>query len=115
MTTPSSRRLSLVRTAIFAVTDFWAEFMALALDPERQKKDLKDGQSTNAWMYKHGLALAKGIVDATAKVEGLESFVWSALAAARKLGKGKYAWMYHFDSKADALGYIKKEHPELWK
>ena len=102
-------------TAIFAVTDFWGPFMALARDPERQKKELADGQTVNAWAYEHELAQAKAIVDAAAKLEGLQRFVWSALTAAREISRGKYTWVYHFDSKADASEYIKKKHPELWK
>jgi hypothetical protein len=48
-------------------------------------------------------------------VPGLERFVWSSLTAAREISHGKYTWVYHFDSKADAAKYMKEEHPELWK
>jgi hypothetical protein len=113
---PSNLRAAFAgATAIFAVTDFWGPFMALAQDPARQSHELQHGQSVNAWAYEHELAQAKGIVDAAAEVEGLERFVWSTLAAAREISHGKYTWVYHFDSKADASQYIKKEHPELWK
>ena len=102
-------------TAIFAVTDFWGPFMALAQDSGRQKEELKPGQTVNAWAYEHELAQAKAIVDAAAQVEGLQRFVWSALAAATEISGGKYTWAYHFDSKADASEYIKIEHPDLWE
>ena len=101
-------------TAIFAITDFWAPFF----DPESRKK-VKPSQSLNEWAYEKELAQAKAIIDAAAKVDvdegGLQRLIWSGLSAAKKWSKGKYTWVYHFDSKADATEYIEKEQPELWK
>jgi hypothetical protein len=102
-------------TAIFAVTDFWGPFMALVQSHERQSRELKPGQTVNAWAYEHELAQAKAIADAAAQVPGLERFVWSSLTAAREISHGKYTWVYHFDSKADAAEYMRGKHPELWK
>ena len=58
---------------------------------------------------------AENIIDATAKVEGLEKFVLSTLSSAKKWSKGKYTLVYHFDSKADAVDYLKEKQAALWK
>ena len=102
-------------TAIFAVTDFWQPFMAIAMDPARQAKELKPGQTVNEWAYNHELNQAKAVIDAAAKVQGLQRFVWSSLPSVKKLSGGKYTWVYHFDSKADAAEYLEQQHPDLWE
>jgi hypothetical protein len=91
-----------------------ARLWALAQDPGRQLHELKPGQTVNAWAYEHEVAHAKGIIDAAAKVEGLKRFVWPSLTAAREISRGRYTWAYHFDSKANAAEYMKREYPELW-
>jgi len=102
-------------TAIFAVTDFWGPFRALAIDPDRQKQVLKHNQTINHWSYEKEAAQAKGIMDAAAKVNVLERFIWSGLSAPKKISGGKYTWVYHFDSKAEATEYLRETYPELWK
>jgi len=43
----------------------------------------------------------------------LERFVYSALSNAKKWSKGKYTWVYHFDSKAAVVEYVKEKYPQL--
>ncbi len=96
--------------AVFSVTDFWGPLR----DPANQSK-VKPGQTINEWGYYNELRQAKNIIDAVAKVESLDRFVWSGLSAVKKWSKGKYTWAYHFDSKAAATEYIKETYPKLWK
>jgi NmrA-like family len=95
--------------AIFAVTDFWTPLR----DPANQSK-VEPGQTINEWAYHHELQAAKNIIDAVAKIEPLERFVWSALSSVKKWSEGKYTHVYQFDSKADATEYIKTSYPKLW-
>lgn len=53
------------------------------------------------------------MADAAAKTEGLERFVVSSLVDARMWSKGKYETVYHFDSKARAVAYVREVYPEL--
>lgn len=46
-------------------------------------------------------------------MEGLERLVVSAQCDASKWGGGKYKWIYHFDSKARGVEYLKEKYPEL--
>lgn len=55
----------------------------------------------------------KNVADAAATVEGLDRFIISALCNASKLSKGKYTGVYHLDSKAKAVEYIREKYPEL--
>ncbi|KAL9102109.1 MAG: hypothetical protein Q9187_009164 [Circinaria calcarea] len=95
-------------TAIFGNTDFWQLFN----DPENKKK-LKPGQTINEIAFDNEVAQGKNIAKAAATVEGLERFVLSALSNSKYWSKGKYTWVYHFDSKATVVEYIRKELPEL--
>ena len=98
-------------TAIFAVTDFWGIFA----DPDSAKK-VKPGQTINEYSYHAELKQAQGIIDAASTTANstLERFVWSSLSNAEVASKGKYSWMYHFNSKAVAVDYIRETHPALW-
>lgn len=95
-------------TAIFGNTDFWQPFS----DPENKKK-LEPGQTINEIAFDIEVAQGKNIAKAAATVEGLERFILSALSNSKHWSKGKYTWVYHFDSKATVVDYIKKELPEL--
>jgi NmrA-like family len=97
-------------SAVFAVTDFWTPIR----DPANKSK-LKPGQSINEWGYHNELQQAKNIMDAVAKVDSLERFIWSGLPPVSKASKGKYTWVFHCDSKADATEYLKETYPDLWK
>lgn len=98
--------------AIFAVTDFWAPFFNPSTKP-----NLKPGQTINQYCYDAELQHIKNIGDAAAKSDNgpLERFIWSGLSDAKKWSKGKYQWVYHFDSKAAGTEYIQQTHPALAK
>jgi hypothetical protein len=55
----------------------------------------------------------KNIADAVATVQDLELFVWSGLSDAKKWSGGKYPGVYHFDSKAHVVDYIKEKYPAV--
>jgi NmrA-like family len=97
-------------TVIFGVTDFWHPFA----DPANYAK-LAPGQTINEWCYAYELQQAKNIFDAASKITTLERLIWSSLSSAKKWSKGKYTWVYHFDSKADAAEYGRVAYPDLWK
>jgi hypothetical protein len=95
---------------VFGVTDFWGPFS----NPATQEK-VAPGQTINEYCYEYELQQGKNIADALATIAGttLDLFVWSNLAHVRKWSKGKYTWVYHFDSKAMAYEYIKQSYPQL--
>ncbi|KAM0432305.1 hypothetical protein ACHAPT_004845 [Fusarium lateritium] len=95
--------------AIFAVSDFWG----LYEDPANRDKP-KPGQPLNGWAGEHETQQLKNVIDAAAKVSTLERFIISALSDATKWSQGKYTHVYHFDSKARAVVYVKETYPELW-
>jgi hypothetical protein len=74
---------------------------------------LRPGQTLREWCYELEYIQGKNIADAAASVDGLELFIWSSLSAASKWSNGKYRGVYHFDSKADVVEYIRRELPAL--
>lgn len=85
---------------IFGVTDFWTIFQ----DPESpQKKKLS--QSLVAYCYDVELQQGKNIADAAATVPHLSRYIFSSMAHAKNSSDGKFAELYHMDSKADAAIY----------
>ena len=51
------------------------------------------------------------IIDAAARCcaktgAHLERLVYSSLSGAKRVSKGKYTWVYHFDSKASVVEYL---------
>lgn len=94
--------------AIFSNTDFWTQFF----HPATREK-LKPGQTINEYCYDVEVQQGKNVADAATTVGGLDRFVLSALCGAKKLSKGKYTQVYHFDSKANILEYVREQHPEL--
>jgi NmrA-like family len=74
---------------------------------------LRPGQTLREWCYELEYNQGKNIADAVASVNGLELFIWSSLSAAKKWSSGKYAGVFHFDSKADVVEYIHNSLPEL--
>lgn len=76
---------------IFAVTDFWAPFLAY-FEELSKISDRATGEHAFNIEVKRG----KSIVDAAAKVlaeEGaLERFVWSTLPGFKELSGGKYTY-----------------------
>jgi len=102
-------------TAIFAVTDYWAPFF----DPSIRKKYAvgpNPGEALRRWAYEDELRHGRNIADAAATVgDTLTHFIWSGLPSPKKWSKGKYAGIYHFDSKAAITDYIKESQPNLAK
>jgi len=98
---------------IFAVTDFWAPFMAAYSEISKVSE-----RATGEHAFTVEVRRGKAIVDAVAQVLGeegvLERFVWSSLPSFRELSAGKYTFVYHFDAKAEVAGYL-KEKRELWE
>jgi len=83
---------------------------------ERERKGSRGCSSPSA-VRKTDLEVQKGknIAVAAAGVDTLERLVFSLLSNARKWSKGKYTWVYHFDSKARVAEYIAEALPELNK
>lgn len=97
--------------AIFGVTDFW-QFPEKAVT---QELAVAEGITWNEACYRLELQQGKNIIDAAVKVAGegvLERFVFSSLSDAKKASKGKLSWVYHFDSKAHIMNYLKEKAKE---
>ena len=89
---------------IFAYTDF----AGIVGSPEVMGK-FQTGElaaPVGAGAYKIELQQGKNIADAAALIPELERLVWSALPGVKRLSKGKYEQVYHFDAKADAFEYM---------
>ncbi|CAN9478528.1 unnamed protein product [Alternaria alternata] len=98
-------------SAIFSVTDYWmlyGSFMA-------QQQSSVNGQSPMLFAKEKEIQQNKNIIDAAAKVESLERFIFSSLPNIEKLSGGKYSHVHQFDGKAIAEEYGKTTYPELWK
>ncbi|KAK5054007.1 hypothetical protein LTR84_001969 [Exophiala bonariae] len=93
---------------VFGTTDFWGP----VFDPSSKSK-LKDGQKINEYAFDIEVAQAKNIAEAAAETEGLQRFVSSALPNVNECTSGRLKHVYHFDSKAVVVEYIKKSLPEL--
>jgi hypothetical protein len=98
---------------IFAVTDFWAPYFSTFAE----KSKISD-RATGEYAYAIEVQRGKNIVDAVSQVfdeEGsvLERFIFSTLPGFKEQSKGKYTYVYHFDSKAVVTGYLKKK--DLWE
>jgi hypothetical protein len=101
--------------AIFAVTDYWAPFF----DPSLRKKHAvgpDPGKALREWAYEDEINHGKNIAKAATvcAVNGkLKHFIWSGLPSPKRYSSGKYAGIYHFDSKAEITEYIKQYYPAL--
>lgn len=98
--------------AIFAVTDFWAPFLA-------KFKELSQISDHATGEYARDIEIGRGknLVDAADEVlkEGmLERLVLSTLPDFKKQSKGKYTFNFHFDGKAVVSEYLKSKK-ELWE
>jgi hypothetical protein len=96
--------------AVFGVTDFWGP----VFDPTSKSK-LKNGQKINAYAFDCEIARGRNIAEAAAETEGLERFITSALPNASVCTSGKLKHVYHFDSKALVVEYVRENLPELTK
>ncbi|KAJ0117001.1 hypothetical protein J7T55_003416 [Diaporthe amygdali] len=102
--------------AIFAVTDWAANFCRISEDRALQEKARTAGRSIEE--YAGDLEKAQGINIAIAAsdpnvLSTLERFVFSTLPAVQKISDGKYKHSYEFDSKAGVESYIREELSEL--
>jgi hypothetical protein len=98
-------------TAIFSVTDFWQSFM----NPSLRGKAAETGEKIGILSRGQEAQQNKNIIDAAAKVQTLERFIYSSLPNTSKLSQGKYSHVYHFDGKAIAEEYGRSTYPELWE
>ena len=90
------------------MTDYWGPFY----NPETLKL-LKEGQTLGDYCLEVEAQRGKNIVDAAAGVIGLERFIVSALTDVKGQSNGKYTQVYHFDSKAAIVKYIREVDPKL--
>jgi hypothetical protein len=86
---------------------------AFAMPTAADLAKLQPGQTLREWCYETEVQQGKNIADAVASVDTLDLFVWSSLSDAKKWSKGKYAGVFHFDSKAHVVDYINSTHPGL--
>jgi hypothetical protein len=96
---------------VFGNTVFPNDFQVPS--PEALAK-LRPNQTLREWCYELEYSQGKNIADAVASAEGLQLFIWSSLSAAKKWSNGTYTGVYHFDSKADVVEYIKQRLPALY-
>ena len=96
--------------AIFSATDFWAPYF----DPANQAAAKAQGIIINEWAYHHEKKLMLNIMAAASRVPTLERNIVSSLSGSKTFSKGKYTWIYHFDSKYDATVEGRALYPELW-
>lgn len=97
---------------IFAVTDFWQPFW----ESNARLSKISD-RATGEHCYAIEVQRGKNIVDAVQRVlkeeRTLERFIFSTLPGFKEQSKGKYTYVYHFDSKAEITKYLKSKD-ELW-
>ena len=95
---------------VFGTTDFWGP----VFNPATKSK-LKEGQAINEYVYEYEKQQGKNIADAAAEIPTLERFIMSSLCDVAKWTKGRLSHVYHFDSKAHTIDYIKEALPQLAK
>lgn len=97
---------------IFAVTDFWAPYFS-SFPTLSKVSDRATGEHAYSIEVQRGKNIVD-IVEAVAKEDGsvLERFVFSTLPSFGERSKGKYSFVYHFDSKAVVTAYLKQK--EVW-
>ncbi|KAJ0418533.1 putative NAD dependent epimerase/dehydratase [Aspergillus carlsbadensis] len=87
---------------IFGVTDFWTIFSDSASMTEKKAE-----QDITEYAFEVEVAQGKNLADAAAKVEGLERFVFSSMASAKRASGGKFSRLFHMDSKAVVVEHAK--------
>lgn len=88
---------------------------AFAMPTKADLAKLKEGQTLREWCFEKEVEQGKNIMDAVASVDSLDLFIWSTLSNASKWSNGKYKGVYHFDSKAVVVEYLKSVYPEVAK
>jgi hypothetical protein len=89
---------------IFAYTDFAGIVKGPEVMGRFQAGEL--AAPIGAESYKIELQQGKNIAEAAATVSELERLVWSALPHVKRLSKGKYPQVFHFDAKAEVFEYM---------
>ncbi|RTE72079.1 hypothetical protein BHE90_013512 [Fusarium euwallaceae] len=95
--------------AIFLVSDFWAIY-----DELTKKPNPHSGKSPNEQAKERETQQLNNAIDVAAKLPTLSRLVISSLPHVAKLTGGKYTYIYHYESKADAEDYAKDKYPDLW-
>jgi hypothetical protein len=98
-------------SVIFSVTDFMQPMRNSSL----REKAAASGASPGSYIRDYEAQQNRNIIDAAAKVNTLERFIYSSLPNMNKLSQGKYAHVYYADSKAVAEEYGKSTYPKLWE
>ncbi len=92
--------------AIFAVTDFWQ----FPTSPRTHDLAKAENITWNEACYRLEVQQGINIIDAAARCFAMtgtpERLVYSSLSGAKRASKGKYTWVYHFDSKARVVEYL---------
>jgi hypothetical protein len=98
---------------VFSITDFWAPFF----DPANRARAKEQCKSIGQLAYELELEQGKNIADAVAReAESLDEvgFIASTLCSPRKVSKGKYMELWHFESKAEAFPtYVEDKYAAL--
>lgn len=95
--------------AIFSVTDFWAPYF----DPNNQTKAHQQGKTIGQLAYEMEYEQGRNIADAASQISSLERLVISMVCSAKKSSNSRYDKLWHFDSKADMISYLKSTYPAL--
>lgn len=81
---------------------------------EESLAKLRPGQTAGEFAFEKEVQQGKNIADVVATItDSLELFVWSSLSDSKKCSGGKYTSIYHFNSKAAVVDYIKDRYPKL--
>ncbi|KAJ6031620.1 hypothetical protein N7540_002352 [Penicillium herquei] len=108
---PSSLDVALKDASlIFSMTDFWG----LMTNETLREKAAASGTTPGFYIRDYEAQQNRNIIDAAARVETLERFIFSSLPNVTELSAGKYRHAYHFDSKSMAEEYGKSTYPGLW-
>lgn len=97
--------------AVYLVSD---PISILSAGPDKAAVKPAEGQNLFDWATACEVAQLKNAVDAAAGTASLERLVLSVLPDVKGLSGGKYAHVYHFDSKAKGEAYVRETYPELW-
>lgn len=98
-------------TAIFGLTDFWEPYFS----PTNQELAKKTGKTINEIAYETEIQHGINIATAASQIPTLTRYIYSSLADVKSLSNGKYTQVYHFDSKAQVVHYIKQHLPALFQ
>lgn len=96
-------------SVIFSITDFWHPFH----NPANQAQAAALNKTIGEYAYELEYAQGLNIALSASEVPTLDRLIVSALNSPKKWSQGKYNHLYHFESKADMITYIKTSLPSL--